>query len=76
MTPYKNLEGSSGVAGYGIGRDYIDVEFTSGDIYRYTSASAGRTHLATMKKLARAGQGLSTFISQTVREGYETKRTG
>ena len=74
MTPYKNPEGHSGVAAYRIGRDYIDVEFAGGDIYRYTSASAGRTHLAIMKKLARAGQGLSTFISQAVRDGYESKQ--
>jgi len=74
MTPYKNLSGDSGVTAYAIGRDFIDVRFAGGDIYRYTSASAGAADLSQMKQLAVAGRGLSTFISQQVRERYESRR--
>jgi hypothetical protein len=74
MTPYRNLSGDSGVLAYAIGADFIDVQFAGGDIYRYTSASAGAAALAQMKRLAASGRGLSTFISQVVRENYQSRR--
>jgi hypothetical protein len=64
MKPYKNLSGKSGVVAYGIGPDFIDVEFSNGSRYRYSEASAGDDDIEEMKKCAAAGRGLSTFISQ------------
>lgn len=73
MERYKNLSGHSGVVAYGIGRDFIQVQFTEGTVYVYTEASAGLRHIAHMKNLARKGRGLSSFISTTVREAYARK---
>jgi len=72
MRPYLNLSGNSGVREYEPGPDFIRVQFHSGDLYLYTYESAGRDNVEEMKRLAVAGKGLSTFISQhrEVRNGY------
>ena len=70
MKRYGNLSGNSGVVAYEIGPDFIRVWFTDGDPYKYTIATAGAFHVAQMKKLAIAGQGLSGYIA-TYRPGYE-----
>lgn len=49
---------------YQSGKDYIIVQFKSGEVYKYTYASAGNETIETMKKLAADNVGLSTFISQ------------
>jgi hypothetical protein len=65
MIPYSSKSGkTSGVTGYKIGRDFILVHFNSTEIYRYSYRSAGRSVVETMKGLAQASMGLSTFISQ------------
>jgi hypothetical protein len=65
MKPYKSKSGKhSGVVSYQSGRNYIIVKFESGELYKYTTASAGVEVIEEMKKLAEANQGLSTFISQ------------
>ena len=64
MKRYPNLSGKSGVVRYEIGPDYIDVEFGSGAVYRYSHDSAGQDDIEEMKQLALAGRGLSTYISQ------------
>lgn len=72
MTPYGNTAGNSGVVAYQIGKDYIAVKFVDRDEpYVYSYASAGAQHVKEMKKLAKTGQGLSTYISQHVKDGYE-----
>ena len=53
----------------------ITVRFSDGTDYRYTYASAGREQVEQMKRFARAGRGLSSFIAQHVREGYAGKVT-
>ncbi len=73
MDLYRNIAGNSGVKAYEIGPDYITVEFSDGAVYRYTYASAGRENVERMKGLARAGQGLSTFLNTTVSKLYERK---
>ncbi len=73
MTPYRNLSRKSGVVAYRIARDSITVEFEDGAIYLYTEESAGRSNLETMKDLADAGRGLSTFIVRHVRKAYAAK---
>lgn len=70
MKPYRNLSGKSGVVAYGIGPDFIDVEFKGGARYRYTYRSAGQESIEAMKLLAAAGRGLSTFIAR-VQPGYD-----
>ncbi len=64
MVPYLNLSGDSGVVAYAIGSDFIRVRFRNGGIYRYSDASAGKLVIDQMKARAKAGRGLSTFISQ------------
>jgi hypothetical protein len=73
MKRYKNLEGNSGVSGYEAGEDRIAIEFGYDTVYLYTYKSAGKRIIEKMKQLAESGKGLSTYISQTVREKYETK---
>jgi len=71
MEAYANLGGDSNITAYEIGPNYIAVQFADGSIYRYTDASAGPDNVATMKSLARAGQGLNSFINKNVRYKYE-----
>jgi hypothetical protein len=73
MERYRNLDGDAGVAAYEIGRDYIRVRFVEGAVYRYTVASAGLQAIEEMKALARAGKGLTTFISRHVHDAYESR---
>jgi len=73
MTPYQNLEGHSGVSAYEIKPDSIAVEFNHNAIYLYTYKSAGKRVIEKMKLLAKAGRGLSTYISQKVRDNFEKK---
>lgn len=72
MNLYGNLNGNSNVEAYQIGNDYIDVKFGgTAKIYRYSYSSAGMSHVETMKKLARQGYGLNSYIMKNVRFGYE-----
>jgi len=71
MKPYRNLSGDSGVVAYACSDDAIRVRFANSDrIYEYSSDSAGAAHIAEMKRLAVAGRGLSTYISQHVADRY------
>lgn len=73
MKPYKSKSGKhSGVVSYQPGRDYIIVRFESGELYKYTNASAGISAIETMKKLALNNRGLSSFISRE-QPPYESK---
>ena len=71
MERYKNLSNDSSVREYAIGVDYIDIKFTTGPIYRYSYSSAGRDNVEQMKKLAKLGDGLGSFIQLNVRYKYE-----
>jgi hypothetical protein len=73
MQRYKNLGGESGVVAYDIDAGQIIVQFRNGDRYLYTEDSAGAANVARMQALARAGRGLSSFISQHVHDRYERK---
>ena len=73
MKRYHDLSGTSGVTGYAIKPDAIDVQFDGGTVYTYTYASAGRQRVEHMKRLARSGAGLSTYISREVRDAYAAK---
>jgi hypothetical protein len=71
MEQYKNLGGNSNIRAYSIGRDYIEVVFGGGEIYRYSYRSAGTTKVEQMKVLARQGFGLNSYIMRNARKDYE-----
>ena len=74
MTPYRGHAKKHGVLAYEIQPDAIDVEFTSGWIYRFSYEKPGVLRVERMKELAAAGQGLSTFISKHVKNRFESRR--
>ncbi|MHA3787619.1 hypothetical protein ACX0HA_05350 [Flavobacterium hauense] len=73
MKKYYDITGTSGVTSYEIDEESIMVEFNHEVVYRYTYASAGKRTIEKMKRLAAEGKGLSTYISRSVREKYESK---
>jgi hypothetical protein len=73
MQHYRSRNGESGVVAYDIDAGAITVEFRNGDRYLYTEDSAGGANIARMQELARAGHGLSSFISQHVHDRYARK---
>ncbi|EIN00263.1 hypothetical protein WQE_14571 [Paraburkholderia hospita] len=73
MKRYRDLSGQSGVGAYEISDDAITVKFRDGDVYLYDYATTGRREVEEMKRLAVAGQGLSTFISRVVKDRYARK---
>lgn len=71
--PYANHSGQSNILSYRTGSDYIDVQFKSGHktIYRYSYSSAGKDKIEEMKRLAKSGQGLNSYINKNVINLYE-----
>ncbi|HEY4218738.1 MAG TPA: hypothetical protein VGM67_16465 [Gemmatimonadaceae bacterium] len=59
------------------GPDFIKIQFGATDdvVYVYDHVIPGATDVARMKALAVAGRGLSTYISQHVRDRYRRKET-
>ncbi|HWU51447.1 MAG TPA: hypothetical protein VN153_01405 [Tahibacter sp.] len=53
-----------GATGFRLEPDAIVVRFKGDQRYRYTHASCGVTHVDAMKRLAIAGEGLSTYVAQ------------
>jgi hypothetical protein len=74
MERYQSQSGRpSGVVAYELGEGEIKVQFQGGSVYLYNEAKPGAEHVAKMKELALAGQGLATYISQKVRQNYAKK---
>lgn len=73
MESYKNLSGTSAVAAFEQGVDYIKVRFSDGSVYHYTHSSAGAGNISHMKALAVRGLGLNSFINTTVKYKYASK---
>ncbi len=73
MQIYKNLGGNSNIHSFEMGVDYIDVQFNTGAIYRYSYKNPGRGHVEYMKKLALEGCGLNSYINRNVRKNYECR---
>lgn len=72
MERYRNSGGDSGVSSYEIGADYIRVKFSgSFRTYRYSYRKAGQQHVETMKRLARGGSGLNSYINRFVKNLYD-----
>jgi hypothetical protein len=63
----------TGVLRYALEPDAIHVQFRDGSIYVYDFAKTSREHVETMQRLAAAGAGLSTYISQHVHNRYTSK---
>lgn len=73
MERYADIDNDSGVIAYEIGRDFIRVQFSDGAIYLYTASSTGLNDVERMKQLARAGEGLNSFIKRSVGSRYARK---
>ncbi len=74
MQPYANNSGKSNVVAYYIGDDFIVVQFPHNSFYKYSYASAGQAAVETMKKYAKNGFGLGTFIStKATQPPYDSK---
>ena len=74
MRQYGGHAKSHGVIAYEVGPDSIDVEFTSGWVYRFSYDKPGALRVERMKELAESGRGLSTFISKHVKNRYQSRR--
>ena len=66
MTAYTSE--NSGIVGYRIGNDYIDVQFKNGGIYRYKEAIIGHLQFLNMQAAAMIGSGLNGFINRRVKD--------
>ena len=65
MTSYTSTSGkSSGVTAYEIGDNYIKVKFGSYKTYNYPYSLNDESTIDTMKELALASRGLSSFIAR------------
>jgi hypothetical protein len=73
MQKYGNDDHESGVVAYDTTGDSITVKFRDNGFYKYTNNSTGKSAIRKMKALAKKGIGLSTFISQHVKDNYERK---
>jgi hypothetical protein len=63
---------NSGISAYEIGDDYIKVKFSDrSETYIYSYREAGKIHVENMKKLAKEGKGLNTYINQHVKDDYD-----
>lgn len=73
MRPYRNEATDSGVVAYEVGPDFIKIAFHGGHTYLYDNEKPGRAEVDQMKKLAAQGRGLSTYISQEIRDRFAMK---
>ena len=71
MKKYGNHSGNSGVIAYEEGPDWIKVKFIDGSVYIYSYKKAGKHHVEQLKILAKAGKGLSGYISKYVKDRYD-----
>lgn len=73
MERYRNLGGDSNIHSFQITPESISVQFNDGSVYLYTNESAGAANISEMHQLARAGQGLNSFIKRVVNRRYAQK---
>ena len=73
MEPYREWDNDSGVRAFEISEGQIDIQFKTGAVYRYTSTSVGSANLDQMVALARAGEGLNSFINRVVKKRYSSR---
>lgn len=76
MQRYADRSGKGGILGYEILENGIILEFKAGKSrYLYSYKHPGKKHVEEMKRLAREGEGLTTYVNQHVRENYEKRLT-
>lgn len=73
MERYGKPGSRSGVIAFEILETGIVLKFRDGGRYLYTHNNPGRFEVEEMKRLARAGEGLASFVNQHVRERYVRK---
>ena len=72
MERYLDLDGDSGVVGYEIGDTFIRVKFDRTlKIYTYSYHSAGADKVEEMKRLAKSGNGLNSYIKLYANKLYD-----
>lgn len=72
MKRYRNFNGGSGISEFEIGDDFIRVKFSDRSlIYTYSCGKAGRVNIEMMKKLAKSGRGLNTYLNQHVKDLFD-----
>lgn len=71
MTAYRDLSRGGSIEGYECGPRWIEVTFTSGKCYRFSYQASGAHHVEQMKRLARQGMGLHSYIRQKVPQHEE-----
>ena len=62
MEHYANVNVISGVYAFELGDSWIMIQFKDGSIYRYSYEKAGMGYVEKMKKLAKSGRGLNSYI--------------
>jgi hypothetical protein len=70
---YAARAGDTGVRAYVMGHSWIAIEFVDVRRYLYDGARPGAWHVRNMLRLARQGEGLTTYINQHVRENYAAR---
>lgn len=70
MERYLDLDHDSDIVFFEVGIGKITVVFRSGMAYVYTDESCGAENVKEMIRLARAGDGLNSFIMTHVRKLY------
>lgn len=73
MEKYHNYGGNSSIRYYEIEPTRIRVMFSDGRVYSYSYESAGASHVEEMKRLARSGSGLNSYIMYNVKSAYERR---
>lgn len=68
---YLDRSGKSGIMDYDIGRDFIEIYFKKGSVYKWTYESCGEANVEEMKQLAQMGSGLNSYINLNCKEDYE-----
>lgn len=72
MERYLDLDGDSGVVGYEIGDTFIRVKFSgTAKIYTYSYRKAGVNKVEEMKRLAKCGDGLNSYIKLYANKLYD-----
>ena len=71
MQRYANA--ASGVRAFESAPSAILVQFADGGVYLYNHGVTGRARVERMKRLAREGRGLATYISQHVGHDYAAR---
>lgn len=71
MEKYSNSKSS--IIGYKISPDSILIEFKGGKKYLYNYTTTGKENVEEMKKLAKKGSGLSSFIHNNVKNLFIKK---